>query len=155
MICLFLFRQDVGGYEVPAGTMITAMQIESSKNASIFPLPSEFRPERFLVEPTTRRASTLPTPPATACPHAADAAASSASAAWPHPRPDPWAHLPFGFGPRMCQGARLAEMEMELLLLKLLPAYRWTSVDADAVQPSFAMFIKPDRPLQLQWQKLR
>ncbi len=54
----------------------------------------------------------------------------------------------------MCQGARLAEMEMELLLLKLLPAYRWTSVDADAVQPSFAMFIKPDRPLQLRWQKL-
>lgn len=32
---------------------------------------------------------------------------------------NPFVHIPFGFGPRMCAGKRFADMEMEVLLARV------------------------------------
>lgn len=64
-----------------------------------FKNPSEFIPERWLKEGTPG-----------ACP------AAKAT--------DPFVYLPFGFGPRTCIGKRFAEMEVAVLLTRLLRNYR-------------------------------
>lgn len=37
---------------------------------------------------------------------------------------DPFAYLSFGFGPRSCVGKRIAKMEMEVLLSRLIRDYK-------------------------------
>lgn len=64
-----------------------------------FSKPSEFMPERWLKE-------SIPG----ACP------AAKAS--------NPFVYLPFGFGPRSCVGKRFAEMEIYVLLTRILKRYR-------------------------------
>lgn len=61
--------------------------------------PSKFMPERWLKE---------------SMPNACPAAKAS----------NPFVYLPFGFGPRSCVGRRFAEMEMNVLLTRLLTKYR-------------------------------
>lgn len=64
-----------------------------------FKNPNEFMPERWLKKNVPN-----------ACP---EAKASN-----------PFVYLPFGFGPRSCVGKRFAEMEMNVLLTRLLRKYR-------------------------------
>ncbi|WP_157248093.1 cytochrome P450 [Nonomuraea typhae] len=45
------------------------------------------------------------------------------------------AHIPFGFGPRSCEGARLAMMEAQLVLATLLHRFTFTPVDGHPVVP--------------------
>lgn len=64
-----------------------------------FKQPDEFMPERWLKE-------NIPS----ACP------AAKAS--------NPFVYLPFGFGPRSCVGKRFAEMEIYVLIARVLKQYR-------------------------------
>lgn len=64
-----------------------------------FQRPNEFMPERWLKE-------TIPN----ACP---EAKASN-----------PFVYLPFGFGPRSCIGKRIAEMEMNVLITRMLKQFQ-------------------------------
>jgi cytochrome P450 len=43
---------------------------------------------------------------------------------WQHIDPSPYEYMPFGAGPRRCLGATFAEMEMKLVLPRLLQRYR-------------------------------
>jgi len=63
-----------------------------------------------------------------------------------------WAHLPFGYGPRMCQGFRVSELEMYICIAKLIQNFEWVS--EKEVQPKLELFIKPDRPLKIHWKAL-
>jgi len=63
-----------------------------------------------------------------------------------------WIHLPFGTGPRMCQGFRISELEMYMMAAKLVQNYEWES--QEEVEPILETFIKPDRPLKIQWKSL-
>jgi len=62
----------------------------------------------------------------------------------------PWVHLPFGFGPRMCQGVRLADLTIYAILARLVQNYRWTT-NSD-VKSDMELFVFPDRPLPLTWE---
>lgn len=64
-----------------------------------FKKPNEFMPERWL-KPNTPDA----------CPEAKTS--------------NPFAYIPFGFGPRACVGKRFAEMEICVLMTRLLSKYR-------------------------------
>ena len=58
----------------------------------------------------------------------------------------PFVSLPFGFGPRMCIGRRLAVMEVSVLVARLVSAYRlgWAGPPLE-VRTDILVF--PDSPL--------
>lgn len=41
---------------------------------------------------------------------------------------NPWVYQPFGFGPRACVGKRLADLEMEVLLTKVINVHQPTQI---------------------------
>ena len=93
----------LGGYTVPRGTVVVAMNQVACRLEQYFPQPSLFLPERWL-----------------------------SSSPLHHPC-DPFLVLPFGHGPRGCIGRRLAEDSLLLLLLRLTSQYRleWLGGDMD------------------------
>uniref|UniRef100_A0A2M3Z9P0 Putative cytochrome n=1 Tax=Anopheles braziliensis TaxID=58242 RepID=A0A2M3Z9P0_9DIPT len=92
----------IQGYRIPKGTMVVMGQLVLQRQEGQFTRPSEFLPERWLTGPE-----------ATGCPSAKEA--------------HPFVYMPFGFGARTCVGRRLAMMEMEILVSRLIRRYhvRW------------------------------
>ncbi|XP_016961298.1 probable cytochrome P450 12a5, mitochondrial [Drosophila biarmipes] len=89
----------ISGYRIPAGTFVSMIPISSLHNEEYFPQPKEFLPERWL-----RNASDSDGK----CP-ANDLRTKN-----------PFIFMPFGFGPRMCVGKRIVEMELELGVARIL-----------------------------------
>ncbi|KAH8292309.1 hypothetical protein KR054_008261 [Drosophila jambulina] len=89
----------ISGYRVPAGTYVSMVPIGSLTSEEHFPKASEFLPERWLRNTNDS---------AGGCP-ANDLKTKN-----------PFVFLPFGFGPRMCVGKRIVEMELELGIARLL-----------------------------------
>ncbi|XP_001637471.3 cytochrome P450 10 [Nematostella vectensis] len=56
-----------------------------------------------------------------------------------------FAHLPFGFGPRMCLGRRVAELEIFLFLSKLVQKYRFDYHH----EPVMKLLMLPERPVKI------
>ncbi|KAF5295478.1 hypothetical protein FQR65_LT10466 [Abscondita terminalis] len=77
---------EMGGFKIPAGTLISAFSSVTSRSEKYFVDPMVYNPERWL-----RKTDVL----------------------------HPFASLPFGYGPRMCPGKRIAEQEMVILLKKV------------------------------------
>ncbi|KAK3725277.1 hypothetical protein QZH41_010113, partial [Actinostola sp. cb2023] len=88
------------GYHVPAGTHVNILSYFMGRDESIFKDAAKFLPERWL------RDSDNHTP---GVPHA-------------------FAVLPFGFGTRMCVGRRIAELEMHLLLARIVHEYQVNNI---------------------------
>jgi len=63
-----------------------------------------------------------------------------------------WINLPFGTGPRMCAGFRLAELGLYVLAAKLVQHFEWKS--EEEVEPIQKLFVLPDRPLKIHWKIL-
>jgi len=70
----------------------------------------------------------------------------------PSQKPNPFIHLPFGWGPRMCQGFRVSELEMYIALTKLVENFEWETT-AEAT-PYAESFIRPEKPLEIKWKVL-
>lgn len=87
----------LSNYQVPKGTGVSMGMMPLTNSDVYFPQSSEFMPERWLKSGEG------------ACPHAKGT--------------NPFVYLPFGFGPRTCIGKRIAEMEMETLLARLIRCY--------------------------------
>lgn len=85
--------------------------------------PSKFMPERWLKEGVSNAA----------CP---EAKASN-----------PFVYLPFGFGPRSCVGKRFAEMEINVLLTRLLRKYR-VEFDYGPLKYRYSFVLSPTSDLK-------
>ncbi|XP_037048515.1 probable cytochrome P450 12b2, mitochondrial [Bradysia coprophila] len=86
------------GYQIPKGTDCLMGTVALLHNEKFVQKADEFIPERFLKEPQS------------GCPNAKDI--------------HPFLQLPFGFGARACIGRRFAEMEIEVLTIRLLREFK-------------------------------
>lgn len=94
-----VIKSDIvlNGYQVPKETPVLMLSHGIEKDDQHFPRSKEFLPERWRREETS----------ASKCPNSLKPS-------------NPFAYLPFGFGPRMCIGRRIVDMELELGIARLL-----------------------------------
>ncbi|XP_073816990.1 cytochrome P450 CYP12A2 [Musca autumnalis] len=90
----------ISGYRVPKGTLVSMNSVPLLKDDAHYPRATEYLPERWLRPSKETEGSAE-------CPHALKAST-------------PFNYLPFGFGSRSCIGRRIAEMEMELGIARLI-----------------------------------
>lgn len=127
----------IKGYKIPKGVSVTwnwssitfnciSMRLQTDvamtnmllhHEEQYFKDAAEFIPERWLK-------ANIPN----ACP------ASKAS--------NPFIYLPFGFGPRSCVGKRFAEMEMNVLITRMLKQYR-IEYDHEPLQYRYSFVLSP------------
>ncbi|XP_022423418.1 sterol 26-hydroxylase, mitochondrial isoform X2 [Delphinapterus leucas] len=86
---------EVGGFLFPKNTQFVFCHYVVSRDPCIFPEPDSFQPQRWLrkSQPDALRAQ------------------------------HPFGSVPFGYGVRACLGRRIAELEMQLLLTRLIQQY--------------------------------
>jgi cytochrome P450 family 12 len=92
----------VSGYQIPANIHVAVATNMQLKNPKQFYQPDDYIPERWLRVEKEEAAK---------CPHARST----------H---DPFTYIPFGFGARMCIGKRLAELEVESLISRIVRNYK-------------------------------
>ncbi|EDV93818.1 GH18081 [Drosophila grimshawi] len=90
----------LNGYQVPKETQVMMLSHGLLTDEQHYPRGNEYLPERWLRQSKEEAASGK-------CPHSLKASS-------------PFIYLPFGFGPRMCIGKRIAEMELELGIARLI-----------------------------------
>ncbi|XP_077540798.1 cytochrome P450 302a1, mitochondrial-like isoform X3 [Haemaphysalis longicornis] len=109
----------LSGYNIPAGTVLIMHNQVACRQASSYPEPDAYRPERWLKEerPDAGRAH-------------------------------PFTLLPFGYGPRMCIGKRFAETVMCLLVARVVRnfvlEYKHEKLDCFT-----RLINVPDKPLKM------
>ncbi|XP_045131453.1 cytochrome P450 315a1, mitochondrial-like isoform X2 [Portunus trituberculatus] len=96
---------NLGGYEIPGGTMVILSVYRTGRDPAVFPNPDSFSPERWLRNTHDPSTTSL-------CP--------TSRASRVTPRVHSHAFIPFGVGVRSCIGRRVAEAELYLLLAKLV-----------------------------------
>ena len=63
----------------------------------------------------------------------------------------PFASLLFGFGPRMCYGRRIAELELvHVVLTRILQEFK-LSTDQQAIKPSVFIVLQPNEPVRIKF----
>ena len=119
----------LSGYQIPAGTELHLLAYQMSRDESVFDEPNVFRPERWLrgkkVSLQNRKFLEAK---------------------------EVFSSLPFGFGTRMCIGRRIAELELHLLLARIVQQFEIRyPADADDVEPFFRGLMIPDRPVRVKF----
>ena len=62
----------------------------------------------------------------------------------------PFASLPFGFGPRMCYGRRIAELELHVFLTRILQKFKLFTNQENVKQSAFTV-LHPNEPVKIQF----
>ena len=119
----------LSGYHIPAGTELHLLPYQMSREENVFEEPNAFRPERWLrgrkVSLQNRKFLEAK---------------------------EVFSSLPFGFGRRMCIGRRIAELELHLLLARIVQQFEIRyPADADDVEPFFRGLMIPDRPVRVKF----
>ncbi|XP_016974313.1 probable cytochrome P450 12d1 proximal, mitochondrial [Drosophila rhopaloa] len=102
----------LSGYNIPKGTTVLLGSQVLLKDSTYYADPDEFIPERWLRNPETGKKG----------------------------QASPFTFLPFGFGPRMCIGKRIVDLEMETTVAKLIRNFH-VEFNRDASRPYKTMFI--------------
>ena len=119
----------LSGYQIPAGTELHLLAYQMSRDETVFEEPNVFRPERWLrgKKVSLQNSKFLEAK-------------------------EVFSSLPFGFGTRMCIGRRIAELELHLLLARIVQQFEIRyPADADDVEPFFRGLMIPDRPVRVKF----
>lgn len=92
----------IGGYSIPAGTIIATLPHALHRDSRLFPDPDKFDPDRWIVA-ATRDAPPNPVTGAKGAEISMEATMISN-------------FIPFGIGPRICAGQNLANMVLRFAL---------------------------------------
>ncbi|KAL0278225.1 UNVERIFIED_CONTAM: hypothetical protein PYX00_000103 [Menopon gallinae] len=111
----------IGGYQIPKGTRLLSAHDIACKDEKNFKQADKFIPERWL---KSENHSDLDSPDGSR-----------------------FAFLPFGFGPRMCIGRRFAELEIEVLLAKIMRNFRLSYHYGD-MEWTIYVLRRPSKPLK-------
>nr|ADF87562.1 cytochrome P450 CYP12A6 [Drosophila wassermani] len=97
-----IVKSDIilNGYQIPSNTQVVMLSTGLLTNEEHYPRSQEFLPERWL--------------------RTENKVASDKGCSLPLKPSSPFVYLPFGFGPRMCIGKRIVEMELELGIARLI-----------------------------------
>ncbi|XP_072052037.1 1,25-dihydroxyvitamin D(3) 24-hydroxylase, mitochondrial-like [Amphiura filiformis] len=109
----------IGGYHIPKKTMVGSLQYVIGRDEKVFPDPNSFKPERWLRETSHSNVSST------------------------------FASVPFGFGPRMCIGRRLAELELHLALARISQQFKLSYLGEGIVEPIVHGLLIPGSPVQV------
>jgi len=84
----------LGGYTVPKGTTVVRVGQITSNDACNFENPEKFLPDRWLRESSERHSA------------------------------HPFANIPFGHGARSCIGRRFAQLELYIMMIKIVQRFK-------------------------------
>ena len=117
---------NLSGYHMPAGTQVNCLAYFMSRDENIFTDAQEFKPERWLRD-NNQNSKFI------------DAK-------------EVFSSIPFGFGTRMCLGRRIAELELHLLLARIVQQFdiRYPP-GAEEVEPLVRGLTIPDRPVRVKF----
>jgi len=115
----------LAGYQIPAGTKVSATIVEPMRSEKHFQNADKFIPERWI----------------RGCP-AAEAGKKS----------HPFACIPFSHGPRMCIGRRFAELEMHVLIIETLRRYK-VKYEGPVVDLITPFINRPDGPIKVTFEQ--
>ncbi|EDV24791.1 uncharacterized protein TRIADDRAFT_25545 [Trichoplax adhaerens] len=120
-----ILAQDVvlSGYHVPAETRVYMMMHLAARDESIFDEATKIKPERWIRSSSSQR------------------------------KRNPFSFIPFGFGPRMCIGRRIAELEMEILIARLISEFRIDCRNEKEVGVTFRLVASPDQDIRIAFQQ--
>ncbi|XP_064536704.1 cytochrome P450 CYP12A2-like [Drosophila montana] len=131
-------RQELvlSSYTVPPGSEIAMVHLNLWRDEQHFSQPDQFIPERWLRQKQHDSSGSNGRPMATKSSH-------------------PFAYLPFGFGSRSCIGRRIAEMELEVGVSRLLRNFQ-VEFHHPADKPFIAYQLSmPSIPLQFKFIDLK
>ncbi|KAH8279542.1 hypothetical protein KR018_002125, partial [Drosophila ironensis] len=96
----------LSGYNVPRGAQVLVASNVLLSEPNYYPQPEKFLPERWLRDPQSGKKTPI----------------------------NSFSYLPFGFGPRMCIGKRLVDLQMETSVAKLIRNFQ-VEFNYDASKP--------------------
>lgn len=118
----------LSGYRIPRGTSVHMGNMALCNSEKYYPRYKEFIPERWLKSGEN------------ACPELRSS--------------NPFIYAPFGFGPRTCVGKRIAEMELETLLGRLLRFYKVSWAAPEEMQYISNLILTPKSPMKFRFMPL-
>ena len=120
---------SLSGYHIPAGTELHMHIYHMSRDENVFLQPTAFRPERWLRDKKDNLKSNMF-----------------------YEAKEVFSSLPFGFGMRMCIGRRIAELELHLLLARIVQQFEiHYPPGAELVEPFVRGILIPDRPVRVKF----
>lgn len=114
----------IRGYQIPANTKVVFPVYYMGRSEELFQDAHSFKPERWLCDKK-------------------NAALEVKSA---------FASIPFGFGTRMCIGRRIAELEMYVLLTRLVQEFHIKYPIGEEVEPFMRGVTVPDRAMRVKFE---
>ena len=63
----------------------------------------------------------------------------------------PFSSLPFGFGPRMCYGRRIAELELYLMLVQVLRQFNLSTDQTEIKELTQRAALRPNEPVRVRF----
>ncbi|EDV28485.1 expressed hypothetical protein [Trichoplax adhaerens] len=111
----------LSGYKVPAQSFVLIGSYIMGRDESVFTNPQQYMPERWL----------------------------RGSDRQGYQSESRFQYLPFGFGPRMCLGKRVAEMEIQSLMAKLILDYEIKTMNPTENTPVNRLLMAPKDKMQI------